>query len=169
MENHLMSNRREILVFTFVILAIILRLLPHPPNFTPLTSLSLFGGVMFKNKWVGMSLPIVVMFTSDIVLGFYSISFWVYGSFILISFMGTMWKKMDLKNIVFSTLIFFIITNLGVWIMGYPLTVNGLIMCYTLALPFLLNSLLGDLFFGYLLKWTFKFFERKLMLGSSIG
>ena len=164
-----MYNKREILVFVFVILAITIRLLPHPPNVTPITALALFGGVTFKDKWVGISIPLIVMFVSDIYLGFYTISYWVYGSFFLISLMGTFWKKMNLKNIVISTLLFFFITNFGVWLLGYPKTIEGFILCYTLALPFLINSLLGDLFFGYLLKWSFNYSEKRLMLGSSIG
>ena len=162
-------NKRELLVIGFVIMAVLIRLLPHPPNFTPITALALFGGTTFKNKWLGISLPLIAMGLSDVYLGFYGISYWVYGSFLLISILGTIWKKIKVKNVFIASLIFFIITNFGVWLMGYPKTIEGFVLCYTLAIPFFINSLLGDLFFSYLLKWSFRYSENKILARSSSG
>ena len=163
-------NKRQLLIIGFLLLAVVVRLIPHPPNFTPIIALALFGSTNFKNKWLGISLPIIAMGISDLYLGFYSISMWVYGSFFLISILGTYWKKIKVKNVFISSLIFFIITNFGVWLMGgYPKTIEGILLCYTMALPFFLNSIVGDLFFSYLLKYSFRYSEKKLMLGSSIG
>ena len=100
---------------------------------------------------------------SDVYLGFYGISYWVYGSFLLISILGTIWKKIRVKNVFIASLIFFIITNFGVWLMGYPKTIEGFVLCYTLAIPFFINSLLGDFFFSYLLKWSFRYSEKKIL------
>ena len=165
----LKMNKRELLVIGFVIMAVLIRLLPHPPNFTPITALALFGGTTFKNKWLGISLPLIAMGLSDVYLGFYGISYWVYGSFLLISILGTIWKKIKVKNVFIASLIFFIITNFGVWLMGYPKTIEGFVLCYTLAIPFFINSLLGDLFFSYLLKWSFRYSENKILARSSSG
>ena len=163
-------NKRQLLIIGFLLLAVVARLIPHPPNFTPIIALALFGSTNFKNKWLGLSLPIIAMGISDLYLGFYSISMWVYGSFFLISILGTYWKKIKVKNVFISSLIFFIITNFGVWLMGgYPKTIEGFLLCYTMAIPFFINSILGDLFFSYLLKYSFRYSEKKLMLGSSIG
>ena len=163
-------NKREVLILSFVILAVIVRLIPHPPNFTPITAIALFGSTSFKNKWFGLSLPLVALFISDLYLGFYSISYWVYGSFFLISLLGRYWKKIKVTNILISSSIFFIITNFGVWLMGgYPKSLEGILLCYTMALPFFLNSIAGDFFFSYLLKWSFRYSEKKILLGSSIG
>ena len=162
-------NKRELLIVGFLIMAVLVRLFPHPPNFTPITALALFGSTAFKNKWFGISLPIIAMGLSDIYLGFYGISYWVYGSFLLISILGTYWKKIKFTNVFVSSIIFFIITNFGVWLMGYPKTIEGFVLCYTLAIPFFVNSLLGDFFFSYLLKWSFRYSEKKILLGSSIG
>ena len=39
-----------------------------------------------------------------------------------------------------SSVLFYLITNFGVWAMGwYPLTAKGLLDCYILGLPFLRN------------------------------
>ena len=162
-------NKRELLLIGFVIMAVLVRLLPHPPNFTPITALALFGSTTFKNKSIGLSLPLLAMIISDLYLGFYSISLWVYGSFFLVSMLGTYWKRIGVKNVLTSSLIFFIITNFGVWLGGYPKTIEGFLLCYTMAIPFFINSILGDLFFSYLLKFSFRYSEKKLMLGSSIG
>ena len=162
-------NKRELLLIGFIVLAVLVRLLPHPPNVTPIIALALFGSTNFKNKWLGISLPLIAMVISDIYLGFYGITLWVYGSFLLISLLGRYWKNIKMHNVLLSSLIFFIITNFGVWLGGYPKTIEGFLLCYTMALPFFINSLLGTFFFGYLLKYSFKFTEKKLMLGSSIG
>jgi len=162
-------NKRELLLIGFVIMAVLVRLLPHPPNFTPIIALALFGSTNFKNKWLGISLPLIAMVISDIYLGFYGITLWVYGSFLLISLLGRYWKKIKIQNVLISSLIFFIITNFGVWLGGYPKTIEGFLLCYTMAIPFFINSILGDLFFSYLLKFSFRYSEKKLMLGSSIG
>ena len=162
-------NKRELLIIGFLLFAVLVRLIPHPPNFTPIIALALFGSTTFKNKWLEISLPILAMGISDLYLGFYSISIWVYSSFFLISLLGLYWKKIQVKNVFISSLIFFIITNFGVWLGGYPKTIEGFLLCYTMAIPFFINSILGDLFFSYLLKFSFGYSENKLMLGSSNG
>ncbi len=155
-------NKKDLLVLSFCIFAIVFRLFPHPPNFTPITSLAIFGGFYFTNKWVKMLLPICLMFISDLVLGFSWITPWVYISFMLISLISMYVSEINSKVVFISSVMFFIITNFGVWILGYPQTVEGLLMCYTLAIPFFVNSLLGDFFFSYLLKHTFQFTENKV-------
>ena len=84
-------NKRELLLVGFVIDACWYDYY-HPPNFTPILH-CLFGGTTFKNKWLGISLPLIAMGLSDMYLGFYGISYWVYGSFLLISILGTYWKR----------------------------------------------------------------------------
>jgi len=156
-------SKKELLLIGFVIFAILLRLVPHPPNFAPITALALFAGINFKNKFIGVSFPLAAMFISDIFLGFSFITFWVYGAFVLIGIMSSFLNKLKLHNILLGSLIFFIVTNFGVWFLGYPKTLEGLILCYTLAIPFFINSILGDLFFSYLLQYSFKFTEQKLL------
>ena len=104
------------------------------------------------------------MAISDLYLGFYSISIWVYSSFFIISLLGLYFKEIKTKSILISSLVFFIVTNFGVWLSGYPLTLEGLLLCYTMAIPFFINSIVGDLFFSYVLKYSFKFTENKLIL-----
>jgi hypothetical protein len=161
-------NKRDYILLGFVLMAVLVRLLPHPPNVTPITALAIFG-YNFKNKYLGLSLPLIAMVLSDIYLGFYGITLWVYGSFLLISLLGRYWKKIKVTNVLISSLIFFIITNFGVWLGGYPKTWEGFLLCYTMAIPFFINSMLGDLFFSYLMKFSFQSVEKKVLVPSSIG
>jgi hypothetical protein len=70
---------------------------------------------------------------------------------------------MNAKSILLSSLIFFIVSNFGTWLIGYPHTIEGLLMCYTLAIPFFGYSILGDLFWGYTFKHLYNFIESKLL------
>ena len=52
-----------------------------------------------------------------------------------------------------SSVLFFVVTNFAVWIMWdyYPNTLEGLIMCYTMAIPFFQNTLLGTVVYTALM------------------
>ena len=166
MNNKKFSNR-EIVILLFIILAAVIRLIPHPPNFAPITAMALFGGLNFQNKKLAYAIPILAMIVSDLFLGFYSISIFVYLSFIAVTYIGTTIKSINISNIFLSSLLFFIITNLGVWILGYPMTIEGLLTCFTLALPFFGYALAGDLFFSLLFKYGFKSVEKKYLIHFS--
>lgn len=155
---------------SIILFAVVLRLVPHPPNFTPIAAMALFGGAYLDKKYA-LALPLVVLFISDIFLGFHGTMVFVYGTFLLIGLMGV-WlsKHKNLRNVLLTTIcssvLFFVITNLGVWLEGrlYPRTLAGLIDCYVLAIPFFRNTILGDmlyvsLFFGSF-ELAIKFFKK---------
>lgn len=133
--------------------AIILRLVPHPPNIAPIAAMALFGGA-YLNKRYALLIPLIALFLSDIFIGFHDTMPFVYGSFLLTGLIG-MWLKQHrtIGNIVGATLIssalFFLLTNFGVWLMGslYPQTFQGLIDAYFYAIPFFRNTIIGDLFY----------------------
>jgi hypothetical protein len=152
--------KREVVLVLFVVFAGILRVIPHPPNFAPVTALALFSGVYFRNKTLGILIPVTSMILSDLILGFYSISYWVYGSFILVSIFGMVFRKINFKSIVLSSLIFFFFSNLGVWVLGYPKTLEGFLTCYYLAIPFFGYSILGNLFYSVVLKNSLNYIEN---------
>ena len=144
-----------LIVLVFILIGISLRFFPHPPNFSPITAIALFGGVYFSRK-IALIIPIIVLIISDIFIGYYEFSLMasVYGSFLLVVGLG-FWLKKHKKwyNIlgcaVFGSLLFFIITNFAVWAFTpwYAKTIAGFIQCYLMASPFLKNTLLGDLVF----------------------
>ena len=143
------------LVLLTIIFGILCRVIPHPPNFSPVTAIALFGGLNFSDKRVAYSVPLVILFLSDLILGISLINLFVYTGFITGVFLGTKIKSINFGNIILSSVSFFLISNVGVWIIGYPKNIEGLILCYTMAIPFFGYSIAGDLFFGYLFKFSF--------------
>ena len=145
----------KIIILCIILFASITRLIPHPPNFTPIIIIGLFGGAYLKDYRIALILPLLVMLCSDIFLGFHLITIWVYVSLFSISWIGILLKKhTTIINCVFATfigsLLFFIVTNFGVWIMSefYEKSLVGLITCYSMALPFFHNTIAGSLFYG---------------------
>ena len=160
--NSLLS-KKQIVIISFIAIAAIFRLLPHLPNVTPVTAMALFSGAYFTNKKFAFVVPLIAMFLSDIFLGFSTISLFVYAAFILVSYIGLKSKKINIKTILISSLSFFIITNFGVWLLAYPKSIDGLLECYTLAIPFFRNSLIGDFFFAGVMYFGFEFVSKKYL------
>ena len=156
-------SKRQFVILAFLLIAVLLRLIPHLPNFTPVTAIALFGGLYFTNKSLAYLAPLFIMVVSDLFLGFHSISIVVYTAFIFVSFIGTQTKKPSVFTILLSSICFFIITNFGVWLMGYPKTWTGFIECYTLAIPFFRNSLLGDFFYSGVMILGFNFVQKRYL------
>jgi hypothetical protein len=133
--------------------AVLIRFLPHPANVAPIAAMALFGGAYLNRKYA-VFLPLTVMLISDLFLGFHKVMPFVYGSFLLASIIGIGLKnKVKPKNVLgaslLSSLIFYVITNFGVWLTSgmYQMNLLGLIKCYVLAIPFFKNTLAGDLFY----------------------
>ena len=152
-------KKHIIIAFLLVALAIALagRLIPHPPNFTPIGALALFVGIYLaqKSRWA-LLLPLAVMFLADLAIGFYDtkVMLIVYGSFLFYGVFGLLIKdKKNFGTITLATLagsfLFYLTTNFGVWAFSplYAPTLEGLMLSYTMGLPFLKYTLLGDLFF----------------------
>ena len=153
-------NKKNLIIAIIMLVAVLTRLVPHLPNFTPVTAISLFGGLYISNKILAYALPLIIMFISDIFLGFSSITLFVYSGFMLVTLIGTLRKKSNILTIFMGSLSFFIVTNFGVWLLGYPKTWTGLVECYTLALPFFRNSLLGDFFYSGVMIIGFNFIQK---------
>ena len=148
-------DKSQKLVLILIIFGIFSRIIPHPPNFSPVTAIALFGGLNFSNKKIAFIIPLLILIVSDFFLGFSLINIIVYISFILVVFIGTRIKKISIQNILLSSFIFFLASNFGVWVIGYPMTLDGLILCYTMAIPFFGYSIAGDIFFGLLFRFSF--------------
>ncbi|MGD8782029.1 MAG: hypothetical protein PVH88_24085 [Ignavibacteria bacterium] len=161
-------NRYKFLFITTVILAAVFsRLIPHPPNFAPIAAVALFGGSYFVNKKLAFAVPLIAMFISDLIIGLHNLLFVVYAAFVVIVLIGfQLREKRSVLRVgaaaVSSSVIFFIVTNFGVWLPGsfYPKTVGGLMACYVAAIPFFHNTLLGDLFYSAVLFGSFEMAQR---------
>ena len=143
-------------IFGLILIAILTRLLPHPPNFAPITSIALFSGFHFSNKRIAILIPLVGMFLSDIFLGLHSLIPVIYLSFILISVKSFYIKALSFTNVLLASTLFFVFSNLGVWYFYYPHNWGGLSTCFVLAIPFFVNAIAGDLFYTSVLQFSFK-------------
>lgn len=160
------------LIIIFV--AVLLRIFPHPPNFAPIAAMALFGGAYLPRRYAFI-LPILVMFLSDLFIGFHSQVVFVYGSFMLTVLIG-MWisKNKNIKNVflgaVGASILFFLITNFGVWFIGpssYSPNLSGLIESYVMGFPFFRNTLMGDLFYTGIFFSSYEF-AKNLVLNKSL-
>jgi hypothetical protein len=156
--------------FVIIVFAVVLRLLPHPPNVAPIAAMALFGGV-YLNKKYALIVPLVALFISDLFIGFYSSMAYVYFSFLLTGMIGIWLRRhKSFTNIILASLVsstfFFLITNFGFFLTNdlYPKTLNGQLEAYIMALPFFRNTLLGDLGFVGLF---FGGYELVLLLTSN--
>lgn len=156
-------SKKQIVIISFIVIAVLMRLLPHIPNVTPVTAVALFSGAYFTNRKLAFIIPLLMMFLSDLFLGFSGITLFVYGAFILVSYIGVSTKKMTITTILLSSVSFFVITNFGVWLMSYPKTISGILECYTLAIPFFRNSLIGDFFYAGVLYYGFEFVSNRYL------
>jgi len=147
--------KKEYIIIGLIVLAILTRLIPHPLNFAPITGIALFSAINFNNTFFKFLVPLISLVIFDLIIGFSLINNFVYLSFIVIVLVGNHFREIKLKSILISSVVFFIISNFGVWLIGYPKTVSGFVMCYTAAIPFFINTILGDLFYSFLLKYTF--------------
>tara|TARA_Y100000741_G_C17890620_1_gene410968 strand:+ start:15 stop:512 length:498 start_codon:yes stop_codon:yes gene_type:complete len=148
--------KKEIFPITLILILALSRLIPHPPNFTPIIAVAILSGYFFKNLYLSFLVLITSMIVADFFIGFYDNMLVTYMTLIFISF--TFYKvgsRLNYKNLflfsLFGSLIFFIITNFGVWALGslYEKNLKGLIECYILAIPFFGNTFLSTLVFAY--------------------
>jgi len=154
------------------------RIIPHPFNFTPIVAMALLAGAFAKPRWLALALPMGAMFLSDLVLNNtvyaqYYEGFTLFGNLgvyialaccaflplALKTNAGASWLRM-LATGVGGAVLFFLISNVGVWLSSgmYPFNFAGLAACLAAGLPFFPNTLLSTLLFGgagvLALRWT---------------
>jgi hypothetical protein len=153
----------------------------RPFGFAPQVAMALLGGAVIKDKRLALLLPLLSLLISDAlyqllyaydlspIKGYYRGQWANYLLFIGITLFGTLMKKINFKNVlgftISGSLLFFVLSNFGVWIGGggfaRPKTFDGLLQCYGDALAFHRdyglfpgfygNQLIGDIFFSFVL------------------
>lgn len=144
------------LPYIMIAVGVVLRLTPHPPNFAPIGAMALFGGA-YLGRITALGIPLLAMLVSDFFIGFYNplVMASVYGSFLLIGVIGIFLRKRKTPPYVLgaalsSSVLFYLITNFAVWAVPgsfYPHNLAGLASSYINAIPFLKNTLMGNLFY----------------------
>jgi len=166
---------RLALILTVIAAAILSRFLPHPPNFTALNAVCLFGAYMFGSLRLALLTLFSTLFLSDWVIGFYPTLFSVYLSFGLVTLMGY-WlsSKFSVRGVALSaplaSLLFFLVTNFSSWLSNpvYSKDLFGLGLSYMAGLPFLAFQLTGDLFYTALLLGLFVKVEQRHPFSKSV-
>jgi hypothetical protein len=135
------------------------RFIPHPPNFTSLIALSFYIPVIFGRKYIAVI--ILSFLLTDLIIGFHSTMFFTWGSVLIIGLIAKFFTNSMLMRIcgpLFGALIFFIISNFGVWTQGvYGYSVEGLITCYVLAVPFFQYTVISTIIFSIIIEATCSF------------
>lgn len=163
-----------LIALLLVLIGVSLRLFPHLPNFSPIATIALFGGVYFSRK-IALIILLAAMVISDIFIGYYEIKLMicVYGCFLSSIALGFWLKKHKnwraiLGSSILSAIIFFLVTNFAVWVFTpwYEKTFIGFIQCYLLAIPFFKNNLLGNIFYTISLFGSYEI--KTFLVGKSI-
>ncbi|GAA4718995.1 hypothetical protein H9L13_08110 [Sphingomonas lutea] len=164
------NHARLLVLLAAIVAAAALRLVPHPPNFTPIGAMALFSGAYLGRKGaIALAAPLGALLLSDLILGFYAGMATVYFSTALVVLIG--WLALQRRSLfrvagaaLASSIVFFVLTNFGMWLSSgyYPMTLAGLQACYVAAIPFFQNSVAGDLFFSGVLFGGFALLERQV-------
>ena len=142
------------------------RFIPHPPNFTSLIALSFYVPAFFGVKYI----PAVMIsfLITDIYFGFHDTQFFTWGSIFLIGYLSKfLFKNLKYRFIgaVSGSIIFFVITNFGVFVSGsYGYSFDGFVTCYILAIPFFGNTLISTIVYSIILESLNKIFIQKKSL-----
>jgi len=173
MQKLLKILKKEIFPISLILILAFARLIPHPPNFTPIIAVAIMSGYLFRNIYLSFATLITAMLLADSFIGFYDNIFFVYVALLFITYIFyKICKKINFKNLFiysfFGSLVFFLVSNFGVWALGspgvydipYEKNLRGLMECYVLAIPFFKNTLISTLLFTYSAYLTNIFYFR---------
>jgi hypothetical protein len=159
---------RTTLVYTLMAAAALLRLLPHPLNMTPIGALALFSGAHLHSRWAYV-IPLVALLIGDVLLGWFDLTVMlgVYIGFLLTTLVGRLCLHQKQSSqryvvaVVAGALVFYLISNIGMWHSYWPRTLDGLIACYIEGLPFLARTLIGDGIYAALMFGGYEWLVKK--------
>lgn len=175
--------KKQVLYILFLaVLAVVSRFIAPWPNFTAVIAVTFTGGLLFKEKSLALLFPLLVVFFSDLVLNntlyategftiFTKGAEWLYGAYLLVALLGILNTGNNkvarlVVGSVIGSLLFYLITNFGVWLGGslYSKDLTGLLSSYAAGLPFLLNQVLGTLFYGFVIYGFYLALQPKKVL-----
>lgn len=165
------KNIRLFFIAGVILFTALTRLIPHLPNYSSLGAMCLVGGAYLSDKRWAIVIPLLSVWLSDLIINntiyasyfdgftlFYDGFHWQYMSYILTVITAMLLLKTIsvgnvLRGIIAASIIFFLISNFGVWASStmYPKTFSGLIACYVAAIPFITGTVLGNLVYSVIL------------------
>lgn len=168
-----------LLLAALIFIAALSRLLPHPPNFSPIEAIALFGGAYFIKRGWALLVPLLAMLASDLALGLLNggeylgyiastSNLVVYACIALSTVLGFGLRgKVSggrvLGYSLVGSVLFFIVTNFSTWLLGtiYPHTSAGLTAAYVAGIPFFQWTVASTLFYSALLFGGFELLRRR--------
>jgi hypothetical protein len=161
------------LALLLVLVCVVLRILPHPPNFAPVGASGVLAG---RTMRLPLAIAVVVasMALSNIVLarihGYDAFgwgSLFVYAGFVLQVVLARALRRVRggaIAAAAVGAVGFFVLSNLGVWAVGslYPRDLAGLGACFVAALPFFAGTLAGDVLWTVVLVSVHRAVGRRL-------
>ena len=157
-----------------IILLALSRLIPHPPNFTPILGMAVFSGAIINRKIVAYLVPLAAMLLSDLYLGLHSGMPIIYFTLAICVLIGTFIESRvtilnSILGITAGVLIFYLITNFTVWYGSgmYENSFSGLITCYVMGLPFLQNTFISSLIYGMGAFLIYEVINKRLILANN--
>ena len=147
-------NKNLKILCGFFLTIMFFRYIPHLPNFTPVLAMTFYGTIIFGRY--SLVFIVLAFALSDVFIGFHNQLIWTWGSLFFIGFIAPYFKNLfgRFTGVLVSSLIFFMLTNLGVFLSGYyGFGFESLILCYTLAIPFFTNTLLSTIIFTILIEF----------------
>jgi hypothetical protein len=151
------TMKKDLLRLTILVLiGLFSRLVTHEWNLTAIGAISILAGLLISHKYLKFAVPVVSMLLSDIFIGFHNTMAFVYLGFVLMTLLSTQFKDSKSFQKLFlapfaSSLVFFFISNFGVWFMGtgtansYPPNISGLMQCFMMGVPFYRTQFLADM------------------------
>lgn len=155
------------LAISLIIIGILLRFVPHAANFSPVAAIAIFSGA-YLNKRYALLVPLCLMIISDIFLGYHNVIPFTWGAFAVITILGFFIKNnKNIASIFFTSLLsaslFYIVTNFGVWLMGwYPHNWKGLMDCYIMGLPFFRVFTVSTLVYSFVFFGAYELVARRV-------
>ena len=144
MQKNFTFFRNEFFPISLILILAFSRLIPHPPNFTPIIAVAIMSGYFFKNIYLSIVVIFLSMLATDTIIGFYTNMIFVYLSlfFIVITFFKFNFKIKLTNLFIFGfagSILFFMVSNFGVWLLSgmYERSLAGMTECYIAAIPFL--------------------------------
>ena len=94
--------KKEIFPISLILILVFTRVIPHPPNFTPVIAVGIMSGYLFKNIYISVTTVFISMLLADAFIGFHENMFFVYLSLLSIAFVFyKIRKKINYKNLLF--------------------------------------------------------------------
>ena len=167
-------NKYLITGIVIILILALSRLIPHPPNFTPILGMAVFSGAVINKKIIAYIIPLIAMLLSDIYLGFHAGMPVIYFSLAICVLIGTF---IDSRITIFNSLLcisggviaFFLITNFAVWYGSgmYEFSISGLMKSYLMGLPFLQNTFISSLIYGMGAFLIYDIIDKRLFFGNN--